>query len=159
MSSYVTPVPDGFHTITPSLIVNDAVKAIEFYKSALGAEELQRMATPDGSKVMHSEVRIGNSIFFVVDEFPEMGQKSPSTLGGTPISLNLYVEDADAAFDRAVKAGARVLMPVEEMFWGDRFGMVADPFGHIWCFATHVKEPSLEEIMEGARAAFGEAGT
>jgi PhnB protein len=158
MSTKVNPIPDGFHTLTPSLTVSDASKAIEFYKSALGAEELVRMPMPDDtSKVMHSELRVGNSMFFVVDEFPGSGQKSPTSLGGNAVSLNLYVEDADSACDRAAKAGATVLMPVSEMFWGDRFGMVSDPFGHIWCFATHVKEPTPEEIMEGAKA-FGHQG-
>jgi uncharacterized glyoxalase superfamily protein PhnB len=159
MSSKTTPIPEGFHTITPSLIVNDAASALEFYKSALGAEVLIRMPTPDGSKIMHSSLRVGNSIFFVTDEFPGMSQKSATSLGGTAVSLNLYVDDADAAFDRAVQAGATVLMPVAEMFWGDRFGTVADPFGHVWSFATQVKQPTLEEVMEGAKAAFGSAET
>ena len=152
MSSKVKPIPDGFHTMTPSLIVNDAAKAIDFYKKALGAVELARMPTPDGSKVMHSEIRIGNSMFFVADEFPGMANRSPKTLGGTSVTLNLYVEDADASFERAVKAGATVLMPIADMFWGDRFGMISDPFGHTWSFATHVKEPTAEEILEGAKS-------
>jgi PhnB protein len=153
MSNKINPIPEGFHTLTPSLTVNDAAKAIEFYKKAFGAEELVRMPAPgDESKVMHSELRVGNSMFFVNDEFPGSAQKSPTSLGGNAVSLNLYVQDADAACDRAVKAGATVLMPVSEMFWGDRFGMTSDPFGHIWCFATHVKEPTPEEMMQGAKA-------
>ena len=158
MSSKVAPIPEGCHTVTASLTVNDAAKALDFYKSALGAQELFRMATPDGSKIMHSEIQIGDSRIFVNDEFPESAQKAPSSLGGTSISLNLYVEDADASFDRAVKAGANSIMPVAEMFWGDRFGMVSDPFGHIWCFATHVKDLTPEEIDEGAKQAFAQMG-
>jgi len=155
MSTKVSPVPEGFHTITPSLIVNDAASALEFYKSAFGALELVRLSTPDGSKIMHSSLKVGNSIFYVTDELPGMSQKSATSLGGTSVSLNLYVDNADAAFDQAVDGGATPLMPVSEMFWGDRFGMVADPFGHVWCFATRVKEPTLEEVVEGAKAAFG----
>ena len=158
MSSKVSPVPEGFHTITPSLIVSDAAAAIEFYKSAFGAVELVRLSTPDGSKVMHSSLKVGNSMFYVTDEFPEVAQESAPFPGGTSVSLNLYVDNADAAFATAVQAGATAIMPVAEMFWGDRFGMVSDPFGHVWCFATRVREPTLEEVREGAKAAFGSEG-
>ena len=154
MSSNVNPIPDGFHTITPSLIVKDAAKAIEFYKEALGAEEIMRLTSPDGAMVVHSELKIGNSIIFVTDEFPEMNSNSPKTLGGTPVSLYMYVEDADAAHAKATAAGAESLMPVEEMFWGDRFGLVADPFGHTWGFSTHVKELTPEEITKASNDFF-----
>jgi uncharacterized glyoxalase superfamily protein PhnB len=139
-------------------VVRDAAKAIEFYKEALGAEELVRLPSPDGSWILHSELKIGNSIIFVTDEFPGGAQKAPTSLGGTPISFNLYVDNADASFERAVSAGAVSIMPVAEMFWGDRWGMVADPFGHQWAFATHVKEPTGEEITEGAKAFFSQGG-
>ena len=155
MTSELSPIPEGFHTITPSLIVNDAGSALEFYKSALGAVEIMRLPTPDGSKIVHSSMKVGNSVFFVTDELPGMSQRSATSLGGTAVSLNLYVEDADAAFGRAVQAGATVLLPVAEMFWGDRFGMICDPYGHVWSFATHVKQPTLEEVMEASKAAFG----
>jgi uncharacterized glyoxalase superfamily protein PhnB len=158
MSSKVAPIPEGCHTVTPSLTVSNAAKALDFYKTALGAKELFRMATPDGSKVMHAEIQIGDSRIFVTDEFPESSQKSPTKLSGTSVSLNLYVEDADASFDRAVKAGANSVMPVAEMFWGDRFGVVSDPFGHVWSFATHVKDLTPEEIDEGAKQAFAQMG-
>ena len=154
MTSEISPIPEGFHTITPSLIVNDAAGALDFYKSALGAAELMRLPTPDGSKIVHSSMKVGNSVFFVTDEFPGMSQRSAMSLGGTAVSLNLYVDDADAAFERAVQAGATVLLPVSEMFWGDRFGMISDPFGHVWSFATQVKQPTLEEVIAGASAAF-----
>ncbi|MCI0488550.1 MAG: VOC family protein [Blastocatellia bacterium] len=154
MSSEVKPIPEGFHTITPGLIVNDAAGAIEFYKEALGAEEIARMTTPDGNAIMHSELKIGNSIFFVSDEFPDMGSRSPKTLGGTPISLNLYLEDVDASFERAVAAGAQAIMPVADMFWGDRFGMIADPFGHTWGLCTHIKDLTSEEVVEASKEYF-----
>jgi uncharacterized glyoxalase superfamily protein PhnB len=117
-----------------------------------------RVATPDGSKVMLSWLKVGNSIFFVTAEFPGMSQRSATSLGGTAVPLNLYVDNADAAFERAVQAGATALMPVSEMFWGDRLGMISDPFGHVWSFATQVKESSFEEIMKGATA-FGSTGS
>ena len=160
MSSKISPIPDGFHTITPSLIVSNAAVALEFYKSAFGAHELVRLSTPDGSKVMHSSLKVGNSIFYVTDEFAGMTpQESTPSSGGTSVSLNLYVDDADAAFDRAVGAGATALMPVSEMFWGDRFGMVSDPFGQVWCFATRIKIPTVEEVRDGVSETFGSEDT
>ena len=154
MSSEVKPIPDGYHTLTPGLVVNDAAKAIEFYKEALGAEELSRMTTPDGNAIMHSELKIGDSIIFICDEFPDMGSKSPKTLGGTPVSLNLYLEDVDASFERAISAGAQSIMPVADMFWGDRFGMITDPFGHTWGLCTHIKDMTPEEIVESSKEFF-----
>jgi uncharacterized glyoxalase superfamily protein PhnB len=172
--SAVKPIPEGFHTITPSIVVSDAARAIEFYIKAFGAEEIMRATTPDGSKVFHSEVRIGDSRFFVYDEFPEMSQAeggatgggdcggarqlSPSRLGAATGALNLYVENADASFEKAVAAGARPLMPMEDAFWGDRFGMVADPFGHFWTFSTHMREVSPEEVAAAANEFFSQAG-
>lgn len=156
MSSQVKPIPEGYHTITPSLVINGAAKAIEFYKQALGAEELGRMTTPDGSHIAHAELKIGDSIIFINDEFPEMGGKSPQTLGGTPTSFHLYVKDADASYARAVEAGATSIMPVAEAFWGDRFGMVADPFGHTWAFATHVKDLTHEEVVRASQEFFSQ---
>lgn len=156
MSAEVKPIPDGYHTLTPSLIISGATEAIEFYKKAFGAQEVFRMPTPDG-KIAHAEIKIGDSTVFICDEFKEMGAKSPHTLGGTPASFCLYVEDADAGFARAVEAGATPLMPVEEAFWGDRFGMVTDPFGHAWAFATHVKDLTPEEVARASAEYFNQA--
>jgi PhnB protein len=144
------PIPHGFHTVTPSLIVRNAPDAIEFYKKALGAEERVRMGTPDG-KVGHCELKIGDSIIFVADENPGMNCKSPQTLGGTASNLFLYVEDVDKAFQRAVDAGGQVTMPVADMFWGDRFGTFVDPSGHSWGLSTHTEDLSPQEIEERAK--------
>jgi len=145
----VKPIPDGWHTVTPSLTVRGAARAIEFYKQAFGAKETMRMPGPEG-KIMHAELKIGDSVVMLNDEFPDMGTRSPESLGGSPASLFLYVEDVDAAFDRAVKAGAQVAMPVQDMFWGDRFGRVIDPFGHGWAMATHKEDLTPEEIARRA---------
>jgi len=123
------PIPDGFNTITPHIIVSDAAKAIEFYKKALGAQEIERFATPDGKGVMHAQLKIGNSMLMLGSEHPPECL-SPKTRGGTSVSLFLYVENADATFDRAVKAGCTVKMAINDAFWGDRYGQVVDPFGH-----------------------------
>jgi PhnB protein len=145
------PVPLGYHTVTASLIVSDAAAAIEFYKKALGAEERFRMATPDG-RIGHAELQIGDSIVFISDEMPGMSCKSPQTLGGTANNLFLYVEDVDRSFERATDAGVQVVMPVANMFWGDRFGSFMDPFGHSWSMATHVEDLSPQEIEERSKA-------
>ena len=148
----VRPVPEGFHTVTPSLIVPNAAKAIEFYKKALGAEEVMRMPTPDG-KIGHAELKIGDSIIFISDEFPNMGTaKSPQTLGGCTGSLNLYVKDVDSLFQQAVAAGGKTTMPVADMFWGDRYGTFTDPFGYSWGIATHKADLSPQEIDKAAKA-------
>jgi uncharacterized glyoxalase superfamily protein PhnB len=157
MSNGIKPIPDGMHTVTPHLIVKGAGEALEFYKKALGAEEVLRMPGPDG-RVMHAEFKIGDSLVFLCEEYPEMGCKSPVSLGGSPVSLNLYVEDCDGAFNRAVGAGATVRMPPADMFWGDRYAQVADPFGHVWCFATHKEDLTPAQIAERAQAAFSGAG-
>jgi len=147
------PIPDGFNTITPHLIVQDAARAIEFYKKAFGAEEKTRHMTPDGKTIMHASLRIGNSMLMLANEFPPMCV-SPKTRGGTSASLHLYVENADTAFDRAVKAGCTVKMPISDQFWSDRYGQVEDPFGHQWSIATHKQDFSDEQIAANAQAAF-----
>lgn len=144
----VKPIPEGYHTITPHLIVRDAARAIEFYKQAFGAKDRGVMKGPDG-KVMHAELQIGDSIFMLADEMPEFGSRSPQAIGGSSTGLHIYSENVDAAFDRAVKAGAQVEMPVMEQFWGDRYGKLKDPFGHSWSLATHVKDLSVEEMKRG----------
>jgi PhnB protein len=144
----VKAVPEGYHTITPYLTVRDAARAIEFYKQAFGAEARGVMPSPDG-KVMHAELRIGDSIIMLADEFPEFGSLSPQTTGGSGTGLHIYIENVDAAFDRAVKAGATVEMPVADMFWGDRYGKLKDPFGHKWSIGTHTKDMSMDEMNRG----------
>jgi len=148
MPETVQAVPAGFHTLTPHLTVRDADKALEFYKNALGAEILHVARTPDG-KVMHASLRIGDSMLMLNDEFPEMGGLSPLSTGGAGVTIHVYTEDVDAAFNRAVSAGAEVKMPLMDQFWGDRYGMVADPFGHTWSLATHIKDMSQEEMQRG----------
>ena len=141
----VKPIPEGYHTLTPFLTVRNAVRAIEFYKQAFGAIERGVMKGPDG-KVMHAELKIGDSIIMLSDEFPEFGALSPESIGGSPLGLHIYVDRVDTAFDRAVKAGAKVEMPVMDQFWGDRYGKLKDPFGHKWSIATHVKDLSGDEM-------------
>jgi PhnB protein len=145
MPDKVKPIPEGFHSVTPSLVIKEASKAIDWYVKALGAQELYRMPGPDG-RLMHAEIKIGNSIIMLNDEMPDMGGKGPLALGGTPVSLMIYCEDSDALFNRAVGAGATVRMPLEDAFWGDRWGMVVDPFGHIWSIATRKQNLSVEEM-------------
>ena len=148
----VKAIPDGYYTATPYLYLSEAGKAIDFYKKAFGATETARMNGPDG-RVMHAELKIGNSIVMMADEFPEMNNRSPRTLGGASGSIMLYVTDADAAFARAVKAGAKATRPVELQFWGDKMGALEDPFGHQWSLATHVEDVSPAE-MERRMAAY-----
>jgi uncharacterized glyoxalase superfamily protein PhnB len=150
----VNPIPEGFHTVTPHLVVKGGVKALEFYKKAFGAEEISRMASPDG-KLMHAEIRIGDSPIMVADEFPDWGSVGPQSIGGSPVVIHLYVKDVDAFFDRAVKAGAKATMPVEDQFWGDRYGKLEDPFGHRWSVGSRIEIVSDEEIMERAKKAMG----
>lgn len=145
MNAQVKAVPEGYHTATPSLVIRGAARAIEFYQKAFGAQELFRMPGPGGI-VLHAEIQIGDSRIMLTDESPRMGNHSPESLQGTPVGVFLYTEDADAFFQRAVAAGARPLMPVQQMPWGDRFGMLADPFGHEWQVATHVEDVSFEEM-------------
>jgi uncharacterized glyoxalase superfamily protein PhnB len=143
--------PAGYHTVTPSIIVRGAAEAIEFYKRAFGAEEVSRMTGPDGT-VMHAEIRIGDSTVMLGDENPQWGTLSPLSTNGLPGSLHLYVDDADAAFDRALRAGAKVRYPLEDAFWGDRYGKVTDPFGHEWGIATRVKDLTLDEMRQAVEA-------
>ncbi|MBM4026014.1 MAG: VOC family protein [Planctomycetes bacterium] len=153
-TSHVKPIPEGYRTITPVLTVRDAAQVIEFYKEAFGAEERYRMMTPDGKWVAHAELKIGDSIFMLSDEMPGMESSSPASLGGTSVWFFVYVEDVDAAFERAVAAGATVKMPVQDMFWGDRTGEVADPAGHRWTLATHIEDLSPEETAARGREFF-----
>jgi uncharacterized glyoxalase superfamily protein PhnB len=148
--------PKGFHTVTPTLTVRDAGKAIDFYKRAFGAEERMRFLAPDGKGIMHAEIKVGDSIIFLSDERPEMGCRGPQSLGGTPVGFFLYVEDVDQAFDRAVSAGAKSEGPVSDMFWGDRCGQLTDPFGHKWTLATHKEDLTMEEIGKRAQGFFAE---
>jgi PhnB protein len=145
-------IPEGMHTVTPHLICAGAADAIEFYKKAFNATECARMAAPNG-KLMHAAVRIGDSTVMLVDEMPEYGALGPKSLKGSPVTVHLYVEDADAFVKRAVEAGAKVTMPVAEMFWGDRYGQLEDPFGHRWSVATHVRDVSAEEMRKAMQPA------
>ncbi len=154
MSESVKPIPEGHNTLTPHLVVRGAGEAIEFYKKAFGAEEVARMAGPDG-KLMHGEIKIGGSMIYLCDEFEGM-TRSPQSLGGSSVTLHLYVENVDDWFARAVEAGATVQMPLENAFWGDRYGKLADPFGHEWSIATHIKDVTFEECVEAGNAAMSQ---
>lgn len=151
MPAKVKPVPDGYHTITPYLSVNGATAAIEFYKKAFGAREVLKLAQPDG-RVGHAELQIGQSRIMLADEFPQMEFRSPSTIGGTPVHLHMYVENADAVVSQAVAAGAKLLRPVQDQFYGDRLGTVADPYGHVWHVSTHTEDLSMDELRKRAAA-------
>ena len=148
------PIPDGYSTITASLIVKDAVNAIEFYKKAFEAQELYRFLGPDGKTIMHTELKIGSSRIMLSEEAPQMNCRSPQSLGGTGIHIYMYVDDADTTFNKAVAAGAKPTMPIVDMFWGDRFGTIEDPFGHVWGIATHKKDMSTEEINKAGQEFF-----
>jgi PhnB protein len=150
----VKPVPEGMHTITPQLVCKNASSAIEFYQKAFGAKLEGKFMSPDGKWVMHSSLKIGDSPFFVVDEMPDMKNSGPETLKGSPVMLNLYVENADSFVTRAAQAGAKVTMPVADQFWGDRYGQLKDPYGHLWAVATHVREVPREEMEKAAKEAF-----
>jgi PhnB protein len=140
------PIPEGYHTATPYLIVDGAADAIEFYKQAFGGTEIMRMQKPDG-KIAHAEIKIGDSPIMLADEAPDMGYRGPQALGGSPVSIHLYVEDADALFDQAITAGAEAVNPVQDQFYGDRLGTLADPFGHIWHLATAKEALEPEEMQ------------
>ena len=152
----VKKIPDGFHSLTPHLTVAGASDAIEFYKKAFGATELARMPGPDGKRIMHAMLRIGDTPLMLNDEFPEMGGHGPSKFGGTAVTIHLYVEDCDAVYNRAVAAGAKGIMPPQDMFWGDRYGRLTDPFGHNWSIATHQKDMTPAEMQEAGRKAMAE---
>ena len=147
----VKPIPEGYHSVTPYLIVRGGAEAIEFYKKAFGATELFRFPTPDG-KIGHAEIKIGDSPIMLADEYPQMGYNSPQSIGGSPVSLMVYVEDVDTVFSRAVESGATVKEVVQDKFYGDRTGSVVDPFGHVWHIATHKEDVSLEEMERRAKA-------
>jgi len=147
--SGVAPIPEGYSTITPLLVVDGAADAIEFYKKAFGAREILRRPGPDG-RLMHAEIRIGDSRIMLVDAFPGRRSKAPAALGGSPVTIHMYVEDADAMFTSAIAAGAQVTMPIDDMFWGDRYGRLEDPFGHQWSIATRRENLSEEEIVSRA---------
>lgn len=150
-------IPAGYHTATPYLIVHDAARAIDFYQQAFGATDLGRLAMP-GGKIGHAEIQIGDSRIMLADEFPDRDIRGPLTLGGTPVSLMLYVPDCDAVFHRAVSLGATVLRPLKDQFYGDRSGQITDPFGHQWSIATHMEDLTLEEIQQRAGVLFGGSG-
>jgi uncharacterized glyoxalase superfamily protein PhnB len=153
----VSPVPRGYNAVTPGLAVRDAAQAIEFYKNAFGAKEKGRMPGPDG-KIMHADIVIGDSHIMLGEENLQMGNPSPLSLNGTPVSLYVYVPNADKVFDRAVQAGATATMPMMDQFWGDRAGMVTDPYGHKWWFATHKKDLSPKEMKKAADEFFASMG-
>lgn len=156
MNAKTKPVPEGFHTVTPEIAVKDSMKAIEFYQKAFGAQELSRYVGP-GGKIMHAEIKIGSSIVMMCDEMPEMKRWSADSLKGSPIHFFLYLENVDAAFDRAVKAGCKAVMPVDDMFWGDRCGSVEDPFGFRWMIATHKEDLTPEETKKRGEEFFSKA--
>lgn len=143
----VRPIPEGMHSVTPHLVCSDAAAAIDFYRRAFGAVEEFRLAGP-GGKLVHACVRIGDSRVFLVDEFPAMGARGPQALGGSPVTLHHQVEDVDAVITRAVDAGAVLAMPAQDMFWGDRYGQVRDPFGHVWAIATHQVDLTPDQIAQ-----------
>lgn len=155
MAGKVKPIPDGCHTVTPHLIVRGADKAIDFYKKAFGAKELSRCPGPNG-KTMHAEIQIGNSHVYMCEECPDMGAKSPQAYNGSTVTIHLYVEDVDSSYKKAVAAGATATMPVSDMFWGDRFGKLKDPFGHDWSIATHKEDLTPKEIEKRMADAFAQ---
>lgn len=153
-------IPEGYHTITPTLVFKDTRKALEFYKKAFGAVESEVMPGPGGKGVMHATMKVGNSNFMMSDENREMPSRSAETMGGSPVAFYLYVENSEAAFKKAVSAGAAQQMPVQDSFWGDRIGSVKDPFGYQWTFATHTRDLTPEQIAKGAEEAMShQAGT
>ena len=153
----VKPIPDGYHTVTPYLIVQRAAAAIDFYKKVFDAKELMRMPGP-GGKVGHAELQVGDSRIMLADEHPEMGAKAPGSFGGSPVGLMLYVEDVDARFNRAVAAGGKIKKPLADQFYGDRSGSLTDPFGHQWTIATHKEDVSPEEIDRRMKAMMKKQG-
>ena len=155
VSMPVNPIPEGYHSVTPYLIINDAARAIDFYKKVFGAIELMRMADPSG-KVGHAEIQIGDSKIMLADEHPEMGHRSPQSLGGSPVGLHLYLKDVDGTVEKAVAAGAKLERPVKDQFYGDRSGQIRDPFGHVWNVSTHKEDVSPQEMEKRAAAAYGQ---
>lgn len=158
MAKKAQAVPKGYHTVTPSLVIDGAAQAIDFYKKALGAEELSRFPGPDGS-IMHAEIRIGDSTLMLADEMPDQGTRGPKSRGGTSVSFFIYKEDVDAAWKRAVDAGAKPVVPLADQFWGDRAGSFEDPFGHLWWLAQHIQDLTPEELRKSAEAFFSQMQT
>jgi PhnB protein len=157
-TSRTSPIPSGMEGIIPHLTCDACEKALEFYKKAFGAEELYRMPAPDGKRIMHAAITIGGRPIYLADDFPEYSGgkgRSPKALGGSAVTLHQYVADCDAAIKRAEQAGATVTMPAADMFWGDRYGVVTDPFGHSWSLATHISDPTPDEMAAAAAKAFG----
>jgi PhnB protein len=155
-----TPIPSGREGLIPHLVCSPGTEAIEFYRKAFGAEVLCSMPAPDGTRIMHAELLVEGRPMFLADDFPECcggESQTPIALGGTPVTIHRYVTDCDAAIQRAVEAGASVKMPAQDMFWGDRYGVITDPFGHTWSFATHLRDLTPEEIAQGMQAAFEQA--
>lgn len=155
MAKTTQAIPKEYHTVTPSLFVNGAAKALDFYKKAFGAEERMRFPAPDGT-IMHAEIKIGDSIIMLGDEMPDQGGKSPKTLGGTAVGFFVYRENVDAAWKRAVDAGARTIQPLADQFWGDRAGCLEDPFGHRWWLAQHIKDMTPEELRQAGESFFSQ---
>jgi len=158
MATKAQAIPKGYHTVTPSLVVDGAAKALDFYKKALEAEEVMRFPGPDGT-IMHAEIRIGDSRIMLGDEMPEQGGRGPKSYGGTPVSFFIYRENVDAAWKRAVEAGGKPIMPLADQFWGDRAGCFEDPFGHHWWLAQHVQDLTPEELRKAAESFFSHAQT
>jgi uncharacterized glyoxalase superfamily protein PhnB len=159
MSKSVQPIPPGHENLIPHLVCSPCAEAIQFYKKAFGAEEIHRMPAPDGRRIMHAAIRIGKNFVFLVDDFPEFcggKSQSPTALKGTAVTIHHYVENCDAAIQRARDAGAAVSMPAEDMFWGDRYGVVTDPYGHKWSFATRIKELTPEQMQAAMKEAFAQ---
>jgi PhnB protein len=157
MPGKVKAKPDGYHSITPYLVIKGAAKAIDFYKQALGAEELMRMGDPTTDRVGHAELKFGDAIVMMADEHPEMGYRSPQSIGGTPVSLMMYVDNVDAVFKKAISLGAKEQRPVKDQFYGDRSGTFEDPFGHVWTISTHVEDIPPEEMEKRAAEAMAQA--
>ena len=155
MAGKVNPIPQGYHSVTPYLVVDDGRRAIEYYKQAFGATAVVQMAGP-GGKIGHAELKIGDSMIMLSDEMPGSGNRSPKSLGGSPVTIFLYVENVDSVFNDAVKAGAKADKPPQDMFWGDRFGALTDPFGHSWALATHIEDVAPEEMKKRAQAAMAQ---
>jgi PhnB protein len=158
MAKQAQAIPKGYHTVTPSIMVAGAAKAIDFYKKAFGAEELMRFPGPDG-RIMHAEIKIGDSVVMMGDEMPEHGAKSPKSFGGTPVSFFIYGDNVNAAWKRAIDAGAKEIMPLIDQFWGDRAGCLEDPFGHQWWLAQHIQDLTPEELRRNAEAFFSQMQT
>ena len=158
MAKAKNPIPEGLYTITPHLTIKGAAQAMDFYKKAFGAIERSRMAGPNGA-IMHASMKLGNSSIFLADEFPGMDiSRGPTTINGTTVVLHLYVEDCDKLFNQAVAAGAKVIMPLADQFWGDRYGQVQDPFGHVWSIGTHIEDLTPQEMEERGRQAMAQMG-